>query len=223
MANVRVQYRRQLAGAPTIGKWDVYSGAYFNTATPTPSPTVLTLLQKMFLGYATLGESGNNYTDTRVFETAAGAARIDVWTVAGGALTAVASEPVTVPTAYPPTPHTGLPSQCQLTFGYKADVGGNPQRGRSRFWIGPLSINVGQHLNNFEGGLHLKPETADRVLSNSLGAINDLAAEGWELRVKSGTGGGTSFAAPSHFYVDDVFDIMKSRRSWQLYQAREDL
>jgi len=115
-----------------------------------------------------------------------------------------------------------MPSQMAVAVGYRAPQVGNPQQGRSRFWIGPLQLTGANILG---AGLAYRMTTTmvDLIVSNVLSTVAALATNGWVLQVRSGTGSGTTFADANEIYVDDVFDVQRSRRAHTLYQKRDSI
>lgn len=218
MAIVRVQQRLHLANAPAFGKWNVYSSAYFQTSTVVPSSTVKDLLQRFFWGGAYTGTSSSFVWHTMApFVSSTNSGLLTTWEWSGTALVKLDDYPIT-----PINWGTGgvrMPSQACVAIGYRAPQTGNPQKGRSRFWVGPLEL-TGANITSSGLGYRMTPTMVDLIVSNMVGTIGALTTAGWQLMVKSGSGGGTTFAAANEVYVDDVFDVQRSRRAHTVYQAR---
>lgn len=221
MGIVRIQYQRPLLGAPAIGKWSVYSTAWFNATVEDPSSIVQTYIERLFQGRAPSGQ-GNPIIGNGAFSSAVGAANITTWSWFSGTLTKVSSYARTVESLNP-GPAIQMPSQAQVAIGYKANVQGPVQRGRSRFFLGPCSTSSSYVVQNAAGGLRLTTGAVDTLTDNVKQTVNALAAQGWVLQVKSGQSLLASFSPAVEVYCDDVFDVMRSRRAWQLYQKRRTL
>jgi hypothetical protein len=222
MATVRVQLKRTILGAPSIGKWNVYSGAWFSAADPVPSATVRTYLQRLFMGqHPTLTSTGYKWTGNEVFSQAANAADIRTWEWTGAQQVLRYSGVWTVE-AWSPGVTQKFPQQACVAIGYRrALVGGEkPQKGRSRFFIGPLLSTTGLFVADAHNTLTASNATVDIIQGNALAGIQALAGQGWVLQVKSGTGANLSFAAANELYVDNVIDVMRSRRAPRTYQKR---
>lgn len=218
MAYVRIEYRLKLNSAPAYGKWNIYSKAWFQTSTPVPSSTVKNLLQRMFSGHPGAGTTPQWHSSSP-FVGGAGAGQLTKWEWSGTALTSRVDYPVT-PLSYSDTPSRFYPAQIAVAFGYRAPITGNPQKGRSRFWVGPIAIS-NANVSDVPGlGVRLTPGAVDTAAACFKSCVQLLHAEGWDLVVKSGTGGGTTFAVANEVYVDDVFDVMRSRRTYTAYQKR---
>lgn len=222
MPVIRVQYKRTMSGAPPVGKWGVYSQAHFQTAAaPVPSATQLAQIQRLFLGMDTTSTT-NAVLRTQAFNTATGGALVTVWERTGGSWVKVGDYPVTVPLSSISS-ILPLPQQTALAVGYRAAPMGPPQRGRSRWFLGPGRINASYTVHDDTGGLRLSVAGVDRVVLNASNCLAALAAEGWSLRVASGRGELMSFWPAVELYCDDVLDVMRSRRAWQTYQARQSI
>lgn len=220
MGIIRVQYKRNLTGPPSFGKWAIYSGAWFETSDTTADGFVTTLLQRLFLGLPYSGTSGAEIGNS-VFNTTSGAARITCWSWAGS-LTQTQAVNVSIPT-FTPTSPVLLPSQAAIAVGYRRPITTVPQNGRSRFFIGPLHVAAAALDTSAHGrGLVLTSGAVSNIKDCALGCITRLRdTHGWTLQVKSGAAGSETFAAADEIYVDDVLDVQRSRRSWEVHQARE--
>jgi hypothetical protein len=217
MAIVRVQLKRRLSGSPSIGKWDVYSNWWFSTADPVLSSTEQGHLVDLACGKAP--GSGGPFTRHDVFDSAAGASVLSTWEWTGSALTHLADY---TPSIVRSTPSIVAvwPQQCSVAVGYRSDVSGPRQRGRSRWWIGPLYIVSPYAQNTVAGGPRLTTAGVDFLANNTAATLAALEALGWTLQVKTGQGLAQEFHPAVELYVDDVPDVMRTRRPWQTYQKR---
>lgn len=213
MTLYRVQYERTLASAPGVGSWQVYSNGYFDASDPVPNGSDLTSMVALFeMSGVSASIGGTNVFGYSGKYTATG--RITIWSV-GASFVKLADYAVTPPSFG--SGGTVVPSQCCIAIGYRADMGGPIQRGRSRWFVQPGSING--TVANVGGGLRLSSVTAERCAILAKERINDLAADGWTLCVR-GVGG---VAPAEEVYVDDVFDVQRSRRTWREVQHRRTL
>lgn len=218
MPHVRTQTARQLAGAPGFGNWVVYSQAWWQTAVTTPSAAVIGLLDRLFTGKPAAGTSPMRFRNDP-WISSAGSGLLTVWQWNGSTMDKL-DDYTYDPVVIGGTGGVAYPPQCAVAIGYRRpQLEGQPvQRGRSRFWIGPIYI-LG--MNTSSGiGCHITPAAVDDIADNAADCIAALAAEGWVLQVRSGTGEGTTFAAADELYVDDVIDVMRSRRAPTTYQKR---
>ena len=217
MTIVRVQLKRRLAGGPTIGKWDTYSGAWFSTTNVVPSTAVQKALVDLFSGWR--GDSAYPITHSDVFDQSSGASNLSVWAWDGTHQVHQGDYSPSIARSISPN-YLVLPAQCALAVGYKATVTGPRQRGRSRFWLGPLKLTGGSYTATASGGVRLTAAAVDSLTQGVHDCLGLLAGSGWVLQVKSGSGSGVSFHPANEVYVDDVLDVMRSRRTWQQYQKR---
>lgn len=223
MAIYRIQCQFDIAGAPGIGKWQVYRGGYFSSAdTNGPSSDVRNQLRNMFLGLNSSAAFSSCVASTLVYRQGASAMSIKAWRYEAGQWVGVGTWPMSM---FEVQPSGGvlhrLPMQCAIAVGYRADLGsGVPrQRGRSRFFLGPLAL--GNFLttggNDASGLARLSSTGVDALVGNAVSTYNALAGLGWTLGVMVG---GSSWEPVSEFYVDDVIDVQRGRRTWQTYQKR---
>jgi hypothetical protein len=212
VAFVKIQFVRSFVNPPALGKWDVYSAAYFATATVVPTLAVRTMVQRMFLGLPVSG--GDVIGRTNLLAPGATTARFTAWEWSGGALVNVGnwSDPLLSNNATADPANIALPSQCCIAIGYRADVTGARQRGRSRWWNGPLFMRTDQMFN--DGGAKLNSGIVDQYAENARDTIGELATLGWVLQVKSNPLLTAEFNPAVELYVDQVFDVMRTRRGW---------
>jgi hypothetical protein len=221
MSFIRTQTARQLAGAPAFGKWVVYTQAWWETDDATPTPTVIGLIDRFFTGRPAAGSTPVHFR-TDPWISSAGSGLLTAWEWNGSTMDKLDDYPYN-PVNFGPIGGVAYPSQCAIAIGYRRPLGEgeNPQRGRSRFWVGPLYLTG---MNASSGiGLHLTSATVDDIANNAAACVTALEAEGWVLQVRSGIGEATSFAAANEVYVDDRIDVMRSRAAPTTYQARVEL
>jgi len=219
MPYVRVQFERSLAGAPPLGKWDIYSTAWFDAPDVDPSPTVRALFQRLFLGLPVTG--GNVNLRGNQLIQGAGGARIKVWEYVVGTLVlrnsysdSLLSNNATVNSA-----NIALPTQACMAIGYRTEVNVPRQRGRTRFFIGPIYTRTDK-INWENGGLRFNSAVIDQQAQYAADVVGALTALGWVLTVKSLPLAFADFNPAYELYVDDVVDIQRSRRTWQAHQER---
>lgn len=220
MAIVRIQLARQFAGPPAIGQYRTYTGAWFSTATPVPSPAVLALLGKLWTSGLFAVGNQQVFAD-KPMVSGVNAGVVSAWEWQGSTMTSIGKYPIDLAGGVVVSPTT-FPSQCMITVGYRANAGGDRRRGRSRWFLGPFTMGA-NFVSTTSGGARLTSAGVDKVASASRGFVADLAAAGWTLQVKSGQKAASVFNPAVELYVDDVFDVQRSRRTWQNYQARENL
>lgn len=223
VAIVRVQLKRTLTAAPALGTWDVYTGAWFQTSTVVPTGAVQTQLLRLFNGLSTSG--GNQYNATEgVFSTVLGATDLRCWSWSGGVSTLEFTGPLQNPNIFVTGP-INLPPQTSISVGYRRPLGAgeNVQKGRSRFFLGPLKLGEGYYTTGVGSGLRLTDDAVNKVVANAKGCIEELSTLGWVLQVKSGTGAGLTFDTADEIYADDVLDVNRSRRGFRYYQRRDTL
>lgn len=147
-----------------------------------------------------------------------------MWEWTGGALVSRYSAMHTTSRSAPSgTPYRYFPRQLSVAVGYRADLGGGVprQRGRSRFFLGPLTVGGLLTGDDTNGGWRLSNAAVDLVVERAKWRIDQLAANDYTLGVFTK---GTGTVSPAvELYVDDVFDVQRSRRPWPLYQKRQDL
>jgi len=165
------------------------------------------------------------WTTNEAFDLGSNRAQLSVWSWQGSWVTE-SVEPMTLERQlHNAGTFWSFPGQLGVAVGYRADLGsGVPrQRGRSRWRVGPLVMNAAYVTGGGEtGGVRLSPSGCDQVVANAVSCLNALATEGWQLMVKSGSTNYT-FSPAVEMYVDDVFDVQRSRRPWSNYQERVDL
>jgi hypothetical protein len=222
MTIIRVQSARQFRDAPSLGKWDIYSSAYFETTDTAPGAAVRGLITRLFLGHDR--DEATLVLRTNAIQTGVTASTITAWRWVSGALVNAGSwsQEVYASDAGGGDQNRYLPSQCSIAVGYRADVEGPRQRGRSRFWLGPVVSNS-TYVINTPGGARLSSSGCNLIASNALDCLEALQAQGWTLVVKSGPLTEATFSSAIELYVDDVIDVMRSRRTWQINQARLDI
>lgn len=220
MAVVRTQLKVTMSGAPSIGTWDIYSGAWFNVSgSTTPNSAVRTLITNLFMGHSSTGAATSSTKPVRAgLVTGSAAGRLRAWELVSG-LTPLIGEWTTAIALSngSGSPLFTLPSQIQVCVGYKAPDQTKRQQGRSRFFIGPLIMPIA--TQSIAGGMRLTSTAVDAVATAALSCIEALALEGWTLAVHGING--THDAV--ELYVDDVLDVQRKRRSWQNYQRRLDI
>lgn len=228
MPTVRVQIRQTLADAPSVGTWNVYRGGWFTvTGSTTPTYAVQRLLVDMFNGLRApnTGGTANTWTSTSVYRLGITAGRLKVWTVSGGALTLAHQESVAVmDSPMTPGPTEPLPYNLAVAVGYRANLGsGVPhQRGRSRFFVGPLLMKSGGlNRTTGNGGARLAEGVVDTIAENFAANVASLRASGWSLGVR--VLGSDTLHDVTECYVDDLLDVQRSRKSWVNYQKRVSL
>lgn len=219
----RIQCTFDIAGAPGIGKWQVYRGGYFSSAdTDGPSSAVRNQIRNLFLGLDSGAAYSSCVASTLVYRQGASAMSIKAWKYEGGAWVGAGTWPMSMFEVQPSSGVTSrLPMQCAIAVGYRAELGsGVPrQRGRSRFFLGPLALGnfVTSGGNDASGLLRLSSTGVDLLVGNAVSSYGALSALGWDLGVMVG---GTSWEPVAEFYVDDVIDVQRGRRTWQTYQKR---
>lgn len=224
MTTVRVQTQNEVAGAPSVGSWAVYRNLYFTVSgSPTPSPTVATQLRRLVCGHDTTGTGTYSVCSDSRFRSGAGSFRIKTWTLSGGLFSPASDQTFSMEGLGPSaTPYIDLPSQLAIAVGYRADLGsGVPrQRGRSRWWLGPLTMSASALTGGpTSGGMRLADATVDRIVSNAVGCLTTLASAGWVLGVRSM--GADELVGVDEVYVDSILDVQRKRRPWMVYQKRQ--
>jgi hypothetical protein len=219
MAIVKLQSRRSFRNAPSLGKWDIYSAAYFDTATAVPNSTVRDLVTRLFLGQSAGVQ--NTMGRTNVIVTGANASTVRAWEWTAGALVSLGqwTQSVTANDAAGGALRVNMPPQCSIAVGYRTEVNIPRQRGRSRWWLGPVVLDTANSTDP-EALLRLNATGLDQVADNATDCLTALAAQGWNLVVKSGPLLTATFAPAFELYVDDVIDVVRSRRAWQVAQER---
>jgi hypothetical protein len=221
MAIVRVEFRRTLRNADTVGKWDMYSSAYFEGPGSIPGLLVRNHIRDLFLGSGSGGYSLYNRTNAIVTGTNAG--QIKCWEYTGGLLVQSFIGPCDIPVSdQNSSGDLSLPTQLSIAVGYRSDVPGPRQRGRSRWWAGPICCQY-TALSEGPGGGRFIPAMVDAYANNASQKIATLSGLGWVLQVKTAAILGFTFSPAVELYVDDVPDVLRSRRTWQTYQKRLDL
>lgn len=219
MAIARVQLVRNIAGAPPgTGNHQIYSGAWFATADPVPNLAQRTALVKLLTGYPPTGRTA--LISDAMMQIGTAAAELRVWQ-GSTTVTAVGQYLVDLSGPRPSTVQT-FPSQVAICLGYR-NVGMAAtvyQRGRSRIRIGPVAIGGGGTIPTVTGGVNprLAPEWVNEFALQAQIKIQQLAALGWVLQVRGQ--GGAVIAPANEVYVDDVFDVQRSRRTWKTHEAR---
>lgn len=222
MVATRVQLRRPLANAPAVGTWDAYIGACFETTDPEPTATVRGLLVNLFSGANATNLSTARIISNEAFDLGSNACQLSTWSWSGSWSLEYAGNLTLPQNAVGSGDVYGFPHQLGISVGYRAELGtGVPrQRGRSRFWLGPLLIKGTVVTGGVAtGGLRLTAAGCDQLVSNVTSTLAALASEGWSLVVKSGSGPYT-FHDAVEIYVEDVFSVQRTRRPWSNYQAR---
>lgn len=226
MPTVRAQLRMDLLGAPAVGRWRRYTGAWFTVAgSSTPSATVADLLLRLWNGTGPGPGTGGPAIGTAIYRGGAASAQLRTWTLSGGNLTFASDTALQTPDLLPTTATVRLPFQCACAVGYRADLGpGVPhQRGRSRWWLGPIvtTYSVTTAFVDSTGGPRFAPAFVDKVADNAAACVAALAAEGWVLGVRVLES--DTLVAASTIKVDDVIDVQRSRRTWPTYSASVEL
>ena len=220
MAYVKVEFKRTFLGAPSVGKWDIYSSVYFDAPAGTPSLGVRNVMQRMFLLLPNTGTGAYCYTNQ--LQRGSGSTQLRLWTWTAGTLVARSSHSDNLVVNDGDLADVQmLPSQCCTAMGYRADVEGPRQRGYSRFWAGPLTIANGG-LSEGDGGLRFTSAAVGFMQAYFRQCLDALETADWYLVVKSGPLATATFSPVVELLSDDVIDTMRSRRSWQNYQERED-
>lgn len=226
MATVRVQMRRTWAQPPALGKWDVYTGAVFDSsAGATPSATVRELMVRLWSGVDATGSNAAGVMDNSPFDISPGGSRLVTWTRGASGWEQAHSEDFQL-SSYAlqgvGTEFFAFPGQLGIAVGYKANVGGNPQRGRSRWWLGPILTTTNRLAGGATtGGVRMSPAAVALLAGYARNCLVELTEEGWVLVVRSPSTGTTSPA--EELYVEDVFSTLRSRRPWRTSQTRLEL
>jgi hypothetical protein len=139
----------------------------------------------------------------------------------GTELAHVSAESMDLGAAYNGTSMRALPSQAAICVGYRAPAGPVIQRGRSRLYFGPLNLPSFFLQESAAGGTRLNEAYLPVITDAFKSCVAALAASDWTLVVRSGTGAAITSAPATELYVDDVLDVMRSRRTWQLHQHRD--
>jgi hypothetical protein len=204
----RVQLLRNMANVPAgAGSHHVWSGGWFQCDHDGSVDTVaFQAFQRLWTGCATT-VLGNG-----AVQNGANAGRITVWDASGAGLVKVGT---TFGTLDSGPSGAMMPSQVAVAVGYRHAPGPIVQRGRSRWFIGPVSIAAGATLVS-PGGLRLTPAAVDNIAASMAAQLVVLAGRGWHLRVKGVEG----VTTPVELYVDDVLDVIRTRRTWRAYQKR---
>jgi len=221
MVIARVQWKRKLAGAPAYGNFDTYTGAWFETSNPVPTTTVRNLLIRLWSGQDRNGSNGTNPFYSWPFLVGSGQSQLTTWEWTGTEQVQRFSGAVTVPTFTSGGVTLWIPpAQIATAVGYKSAPGEHPQWGRSRWFMGPIVTAASAVNLSTSGGARWASTYVGYIAANAADCIAALAAQGWVLQVKHGTGAGSTWTAALELYVDDVFDVQRSRRWVKSTQAR---
>jgi hypothetical protein len=219
MPIVKVQFERTIIDSGGVrGKWDVYSSAYFDAPANSPGLAIRTLIQRMFLGLPR--SSGSTVGRTNLLIPGATGARLTSWEYVAPLLvnTGEFTDALLSNNATASSANLGMPTQCCIAIGYKTVDQVPRQRGRSRWWNGPLYLRTDQVMQS--GGMRLLGSIVNLYAFNASDCIDALADLGWVLQVKTGPLASATFDDAVELYVDDVIDVMRSRRGWQQHQER---
>lgn len=220
MAIVQLQLKKSFLSPPPVGKWAVYSSMWFSTATIVPSTAVLDAFNRLMNGRPAVGQATLLTSAAGVINTDVNGGLVSAWQFSGGSKTRVGDYPVTIV-------NDGgaglqrLPSQTQICVGYRSTTGANTRLGRSRFFIGPCSILSGYSDVSGGGGLRLTNAGVDVLVGNVVSCITALRGLGWDPVVQSNRRILASHNPVQEVYVDNVFDVIRTRRAWVTYQKRQ--
>lgn len=223
MPIVKVQYRKQFASMPSIGSWGVMNTGWFETDATTLTTAQRNIMQRFFDLAGPVGTLTDQWFHADTLDHGAGASTLSLWQYSAPTTTHLVDYPVTYPGYVGATPKVTLPSQAAISVGFRHGSDAVVQRGRTRFWFGPFALADGSY-NTSPGGLRLRSSTVDTIAGNvadTLALLRDT--HGWSFMVREGPIASSTFTAPDVLYVDDVIDVMRSRRAWRTYQARLDL
>lgn len=215
---IKVQLARQFESAPSVGRWDIYTAAVFEGPTAALPAGVMDNMVRLFLGLpgtgALSGGAGNVFSFGGV-NRGVGSATVNTWTWGPGWDFAN-----TFTTSIPNIAGGGvlLPLQCGVPLGYRTAPQGRPEKGRSRFFLGPVTPLAGTVVLSDVGGVRLSTSGVDKVVANAMHAHNQLLVAGWRLMVRTGKTNSATFAPAVKFSVGDRFSTMRSRNTWELYR-----
>jgi hypothetical protein len=187
----------------------MYSGAWFDTTSTTPSSTVLRELVALFHGLSVPLGGNSNLIATDPFTLGASGV-LKVWQ-GPAPIVHLGDYTATIPAV---ASVVQLPSQVSIAVGYRTPTTGPRQRGRSRFFLGGLGLRFTPVYG--PGGARIPSAVVDQLTTAMHDRIAALAALGWTL-VVNGAGG---FAPATEVYIDDVFDVQRGRRTWSTHQSR---
>lgn len=215
---IKVQLARQFLSPPSVGKWTMYTAAVFEGPTAALPAGVMDNMVRLFLGQPGAGVPPS--PNLIVFslggtDRAVGSAVVNTWTWGPGwdfANSFTTSIPNIVGTG------TTLPLQIGIPLGYRTAPQGRPEKGRSRFFLGPVAPLAGMLAGSDVGGLRLSPTAVDKLVANAMSAHNQLLVAGYRLMVRTGKTNSATFAPAVKFSVGDRFSTMRSRNTWELYR-----